>query len=191
MSYLNETKTDLSEFGAATTSWLPDPETHNDREKWQIIDLAQSLAEYLLRNQKDKQGRPLTEHVRRVYNACRSLSLEQRLAAILHDVIEDGSTPELEGKQNRPYEIRGIIEVLFGKNVHNLVYTLSRKDHQTYDGYIHSITQKPDAILIKLADLNDNLDERRGPIPDSLRQRYLKARDYLQQAAIEAGIHNP
>lgn len=33
----------------------------------------------------------------------------------------------------------------------------------------------PLAIPIKLTDLADNLDPARGPIPDSLRERYVKA----------------
>lgn len=143
--------------GGSTMFWLRDP--GREEGEYLSVGLAQSLAEYLLRDQKDKQGRPLIEHVRRVYNSCQSLSLEQRLAAILHDVIEDGMT-------------------------------LSRHPDQDYKTYIQSIACYPDAILIKLADLNDNLDERRGPIPDSLRDRYQKAKEHLESAAIAHGIHH-
>lgn len=138
------------------------------------LNCAQAMAEYIHLDQIDKQGRPIIEHIRRVYRACRSLSLEQRVAAILHDSIED-----CEEKIDTLS-----IAMLFGPVVKDLVWTLTKKKRNSsdYKRYIEAVMDKPSAIPIKLADLYDNLDERRGPIPDSLRKRYVEAKERLESA---------
>lgn len=141
------------------------------------IDLAKSLASYLHCYQLDKQGRPYIEHIRRVYNACRSLSVEQRISALLHDSLED---------QSEKVDAH-VIRTLFGAHVLEIVTALTRRHREDYEYYIRRVAECPDAILIKLADLNDNLDESRGPIEESLRQRYIKARAYLELCVAKGG----
>lgn len=78
------------------------------------IDLAQSLSSYLHCYQLDKQGRPYIEHIRRVYNSCRSLSVEQRIAALLHESLED---------QNEKINA-DVIYTLFGDHVLEIITAL-------------------------------------------------------------------
>jgi (p)ppGpp synthase/HD superfamily hydrolase len=136
------------------------------------LNLAEALAEFAHAGQVDRQGAPYIDHVRRVYKACRGLSEDQQIAALLHDVVEDTTIS------------RQTILNLFGRRVHDLVDVLTRYPDWSYKDYIDRITHTPDAIHIKLADLLDNLDESRGPIPGELRQRYIRARNQLQVAIV-------
>ena len=136
---------------------------------------ADALAELCLSGNLDKQGRPLIEHVRRVGAACSGLSDERRLAALLHECIEDGGLDERS------------IALIFGDPVADLVGALSRRPGEDYMGrYIASMPKLcPRAVPVKLADLADNLDPSRGSIPDSLRRRYERAREILISSAAE------
>lgn len=148
------------------------------------IDLAQSLASYLHCYQLDKQGRPYIEHIRRVYNACRSLSVEQRIAALLHDSLED-ATGLGTGKIDSH-----VIHILFGDHVLEIITALTRRHREDYEYYIRRVAECPDAILIKLADLKDNLSEERrypGDEKNHLRRRYLKAKEYLESCVAKGG----
>lgn len=139
-------------------------ELNSDRETV-MLNCAEAIAEYLHFGQKDKQGRPYIEHVARVAKACSKLTIEQKIAAILHDAVED------HGDKISVLTIGA----LFGSEVAKLVEVLTRVPPYDYETYIESIAAVPLAIPVKLADLTDNLDPARGPIPDSLRERYEKA----------------
>jgi guanosine-3',5'-bis(diphosphate) 3'-pyrophosphohydrolase len=141
-----------------------------------MLNCAEAIAEYVHFGQKDKQGRPYIEHVARVAKACRNLTIEQRVAAILHDTLEDHADKVTAWA----------IEILFGSQVAELVAALSRSPVTSYGHYIEQVARYPLAIPIKLADLTDNLDPARGPIPDSLRERYEKASVLLLAAYVEA-----
>ncbi len=117
----------------------------------------------------DKQGKPLIAHVLRVA-AAPGLSEDQEIAAILHDCLED--CPE--------FVTEPLIEHLFGSAVLRLVVAVTRLDGESYADYIERLAETPNAIPIKLADLRDNLDESRGPIPASLRLRYEQALRHLE-----------
>lgn len=150
-----------------------------------LFCLADDLAATLLEGVKDKHDIPLITHARSVCNRCSHLSDTQRIAALLHDCLEDGKNPF----QSTASPLT-IIEALFGDVVSSLVIDLTRGYHTagslykpvTYDEHIKIIVRDyPLAAPIKLADLEDNLDESRGPIPGDLKVRYEKARDYIKR----------
>lgn len=139
-----------------------------------LLNCAEALAEYLHFGQVDKQGHPYVCHVQRVYKACYQLSTEQRVAAILHDTIEDS-----EGKFT--FEIALSV---FGQKIALLLDALTRrKSEESYAAYIKRLARTPEAVPIKLADIADHLDPERGTIPGSLRERYLDAREWLTEYA--------
>lgn len=141
---------------------------------------ADALAAYVLRDIRDKHGRPLIEHCRRVEDKCRGLRYEQRVAAVLHDCGEDGG---LDYKT---------VAQMFGPYVAMMVSVLTRKPSTSYEEYILQITHRsPLAVPIKLADLADNLDESRGPIPGELRKRYETAYERLMTWAREKDMELP
>lgn len=139
------------------------------------LDCARAIAEYTHDGQLDKQSRPIIYHIIRVYNRCVTAGLDQDqlLAAILHESLENAADK---------IDIH-TITLLFGPPVRDLILSLTRRSGiETYRQYIQRVSLNPRAIPIKLADIEDNLDESRGPIPASLRARYLEARRVLTNA---------
>lgn len=141
-----------------------------------ILD-AYRLAAELHRGQVDKVGRPYIEHLSRVF--LRVLELDgdrsQQIAALLHDSIEDQSMTW-----------GGLIKAGVPDEAAELVVNLSRKPRQDYLDYIRQIRGK--AVMVKLADLEDNLDPQRlmlleaglgAEVVDRLRAKYERARDVL------------
>lgn len=131
--------------------------------------LCEALARHLHRDDVDKQGEPYIGHLERVEARFPSVLHYARGAAWLHDVLEMGRISGLDS--------------LYGVGIpHEVVATvdeLTREMGETYDAYIHRLAASATATLVKLADLEDNLDTSRGPIPGDLARRYERARRYL------------
>lgn len=141
-----------------------------------ILD-AYRLAAELHRGQVDKIGRPYIEHLSRVF--LRVLELDgdrsQQIAALLHDSIED-----------QHVTWGGLIKAGVPDDAAQLVVNLSRARGENYLDYIRQI--KGDAVMVKLADLEDNLDPQRlllleaglgAEAVDRLRAKYEQAREVL------------
>lgn len=112
--------------------------------------MAESLDEAILlavsahKGQEDKGGAPYILHPLRVMLRCKTA--EQRIAAVLHDAVEDGGV-EL-----------GLIRHWFGEAVADAVHALSRREGEEYEAFIERCAADPIARVVKLADLEDNLD---------------------------------
>lgn len=139
-----------------------------------LID-AYQLACRLHTSQVDKAGRPYIEHLTRVMLRVQAAGgdLNQQIAALLHDSIEDGKTSaEQLGRLGVPSEA---IE---------LVMVLAKPKEQSYESYLVEVKRHSRALLVKLADLDDNDDPSRlAALPDELAHRllkkYTKARELL------------
>lgn len=116
-----------------------------------LIPLAAAFAEYHHGGQMRRgNSEPYFNHVKRVAESVAKMggSVEAIAAAYLHDVVEDTnvSFDELRGAG---FPLRTV----------DLVWLLTkRKPEETYESYIHRLLNNGDreALLIKLADLNDN-----------------------------------
>ncbi|MCB1510644.1 MAG: HD domain-containing protein [Hyphomicrobiaceae bacterium] len=120
--------------------------------------------------QLDKNGAPYILHpLRMVSSLARIQTIDEATlcAAVLHDTVEDCDGVRL-----------GDILALFGSPVHRLVDALTRRKGEDYGEYIERVAVCQNATLIKLADLEDNLDPSRGPVRPNI-DRYLQARTYL------------
>jgi len=113
---------------------------------------AYKLAATLHAGQLDKSGRPYIEHLSRVFlRVCEASGTNiMRIAALLHDSIEDGkATPqELMAAGVPPMAV-------------DLIDTLSRSERETYAEYIDRVAIDNWATGVKLADLADNMDPER------------------------------
>lgn len=130
------------------------------------IEDAIRLALDMHHGQTDKSGAPYILHPLRVMAGMQTDA--ERIVAVLHDVVED-SDVTLEDLREMGYDAE-IVEA---------INHLTRREGETYEGFIQRI--KPNALArrVKLGDLLDNMDIRRNATLDEKAlerfQRYQKA----------------
>ncbi|HYT08983.1 MAG TPA: HD domain-containing protein [Rugosimonospora sp.] len=140
------------------------------------LSTAIGLAAAAHAGQVDGQGKPFILHplgvMRRL--AEKGYDLELQICGVLHDTLEDTWVT---------YEL--LKQIGFSKRITDTVLRLSRNaDNCNYEMYIELICTMPDAMIVKLADLEDNLDPARySPVVDGLREKYEKAAKRLIAAA--------
>lgn len=100
--------------------------------------------------QTDKAGAPYVLHPIRVM--LKMDSAELQAAALLHDVIEDSDGRWTENDLRQAGIPDEVIEI---------VKALTNPPDGVYAEFIAGISYNPDAIRVKLADIEDNLDVRR------------------------------
>lgn len=128
----------------------------------ELLD-AYQLACRLHIGQVDKAGRPYIEHLTRVMLRVQAAGggVTQQIASLLHNSIEDGKVT---------------VEQLRAMGVPNdaveLVVVLSKRHDQKYEDYLATVKCNPQALLVKLADLDDNGDPARlAALPEAVAQR--------------------
>ena len=70
----------------------------------------------------------------------------ERIAAVLHDVVEDGE-----------YTLEDI-ETKFGENIRDAVDALTKRGDESYMEFVERSAAHPIARKVKLADIEDNMD---------------------------------
>ena len=101
------------------------------------------------RDDRDRRGMPFVFHSIRVMN--RQQTMERKIIALLHDTVE--SHPESVSLAE--------LESLFGESICASVQALTCQPGEAWDGYIERLLTDEDAAMVKLADLEDNMDPRR------------------------------
>lgn len=121
--------------------------------------------------QKDKAGQPYILHPLRVMLSVSSD--EERIVAVLHDVIEDTTlTYEYLSAEGFTQEILEAIKAL------------TKLDDEKRINAARRAAVNPIARVVKISDVKDNMDLSRIPYPTSLdharMKEYLEVLDYLQ-----------
>ncbi len=99
--------------------------------------------------QKDKAGLDYILHPLRVMMTMKSQ--EERITAVLHDVVEDSS-----------WTFEALSAEGFSRNVLDALACLTRDpDNESYKQTMNKIKRNALALKVKLADLEDNMDVRR------------------------------
>jgi (p)ppGpp synthase/HD superfamily hydrolase len=106
------------------------------------------LAAQAHHGQRDRNGQPYMLHVLRVM--LRVEGDERRMAAVLHDVVED-----------TPHTLDELRKMGFPEPVVHAVDCLTHRDGEPYAAAIERAASDPIARVVKLADLEDNMDLRR------------------------------
>lgn len=120
------------------------------RDKSDILELAIRLASGKHTGLTDKAGAAYILHPLRVMFAVEGTTA--RIAAVLHDVVEDTPTTLEDLKAaGIPEEAVRIVDLL------------TRRPGQSKTAYYRRLAVDPTARAIKLADLQDNMDLRRLP----------------------------
>ena len=150
-----------------------------------LVARADALAARIHAGQTDKGGHPYIEHPRRVARAVEAEGEEAVIAALLHDVVEDGglSVDELRAAGMPETSIAAIVAV-----------TKQADEHGSDEGYRRFIERIATsgsrlAIVVKLADLADNADLTRlgrAPTPrdEARAAKYAAARTLAQYAVL-------
>lgn len=125
-----------------------------------VLEDAIEIAVRFHKGQKDKNNEPYILHSLRVMMNCSSH--EEKIVAVLHDVLEDTSCTEayLEG-------------VLESDRLLNAIKAITRYPDEKYFDYICRLKNNELARKVKIADLIDNVS--RVGASGSLRKRYYKA----------------
>jgi (p)ppGpp synthase/HD superfamily hydrolase len=131
-----------------------------------LLELADRIAEEAHRGQSDQGGAPYIAHPRRVAQrvADRGGTVEQRAAALLHDVLEDTEVTEDDLRAADVPEA-----------VVSAVVALTRTD-ETYEAAVRRAAAHPVARLVKRCDLEDNTDPDRLALLDEATRTRLTAK---------------
>ena len=120
---------------------------------------------------KDKAGAPYILHPLRVM--LRMDSETERIAAVLHDVIEDTRwTADDLRKEGFSEDVVTVVVCLTRKK--EVDPLTGKKKKETYDEFIDRVLVNPTARRVKLADLEDNMDMRRIEKPTTEDWKRLK-----------------
>lgn len=140
---------------------------------------AMRLAYKVHHGQLDKGGMPYINHPLHVAESMRTE--DETVAALLHDVVEDGDVtlPELLREGFSPESVEA-------------VRLLTKTDDTDYDAYIRSIKDNPIARRVKVADLQHNMnlsrigmtEENMTPPVRARREKYLHSYDYLTDTVL-------
>lgn len=139
-------------------------------ESAKLLDKAALLCVTAHQGQRDKMGKAYFQHPMRVAMRCQSD--DEKIVALLHDVLEDTpTTPEDLLAQRFPqYIVDGILSV-------------TKRDGESYEDFVARAKQNPLGRVVKLHDLEDNLDVLRldsvSPEMAARFSKYLAARQFL------------
>ncbi|MBF0417366.1 MAG: GTP pyrophosphokinase [Magnetococcales bacterium] len=116
------------------------------------LDRAIALAAEAHLGQLDKARQPYILHPLRLM--MRLETDEERIIAVLHDVIEDCGV-----------DLESLRALGFSDPVLETLDRLTHRPEESYDDYIGRIANHPLARRVKIVDLEDNMDVRRLPPP--------------------------
>lgn len=121
------------------------------------LDDVERLARAAHAGQRDKAGRPYTEHLAAVANGVAGCggSPAQVAAAWLHDSVEDGAISESR-----------LAELALPQETKDIVLAVSKRPDEAPEDYAARIRATPGARLVKLADLAHNSDPARLAVLD-------------------------
>ncbi len=119
------------------------------------LERAVGIAAEAHAGQVDKAGAPYLLHPLRLMLAMKTR--EQRIVAVLHDVVEDSSWTfeQLESEGFSDAIVKGVDSV-------------TRRKDETYEEFVRRAASDPIGRIVKLADLRDNCDLSRiaKPTPE-------------------------
>ena len=113
-----------------------------------MLQKAIDFATKALEGKKDHGGQPMIAHALRMMD--RVNTEEEKIIAVLHDVVEAGGCSFHELK-----------EAGFGQTVLEGVDVLTRRPNMKYFDYIDDISTNPMAARVKLAEVAENKDQDR------------------------------
>ncbi len=134
-----------------------------------MLNKALNIAYKAHLGQTDKAGAPYILHPVRV--ALRCQTEDEKIVALLHDVVED-----------TPITLEELKTQGFSDDVLAALKCLTKIEGEDYQAFIQRVATNPLAVKVKIQDLKDNMDlSRLGGKPHWKMETYKKALDYLEQ----------
>jgi (p)ppGpp synthase/HD superfamily hydrolase len=135
---------------------------------------AVNIARKAHEGQVDKAGQPYVEHPLRVMASLEGAGLAEQMAAVLHDVVEDTTVTLAELEQ------MGCPSLVL-----NAVSALTHWPDEPQATYYAKVASDPVALVVKRADIADNLSPDRASLLDPatrerLREKYETALRLLE-----------
>lgn len=154
-------------------------------KKFGTLADAVDLAEYAHRNQFDKAGLPYIDHPKRVLAKIQAQGLLPyvQIAAVLHDVTEDTAfTPEMLlglGFSEAAVEVVDLMDR--DRSALRFLVEPRRAPGQPFEGiseddyYYECLRENPGAYKVKVADMDDNMEDwRLAYLPQDTQKRLRK-----------------
>lgn len=113
-------------------------------------ELAERIVEYSFINRKDLSEIPYILHIKRVRDKLKNKNEEIRVIALLHDLLEDCK----EWNEDS-------LRCFFSKSIVDTVVILTKNKNEEYTDYIKRVSENGYATIVKIADLQDNMDVTR------------------------------
>lgn len=130
-----------------------------------LVKLAYEICAAAHAGQTDKAGMPYHLHPERV--AARCATDAETIVALLHDTVEDTDvTPDYLLGKGFPQEI-----------VHAIL-SVTKREGETYEEFVARAKQNPIGRMVKIHDLEDNMDIRR--LPSLTDETVARLRKYLK-----------
>lgn len=134
-----------------------------------MIIRAMNLVDIYFKDKKDKGGNPYTEHL--IYVMQNVETTEEKVVALLHDIMEDTDITEKE-----------ILDFGIQELYIDAIKILTKKSCESYNEYINRIIKSKNqlAINVKLVDLkhNMNLDRLQTITPEDVERSHKYKRAY-------------
>lgn len=144
------------------------------KESKNNIYKALELSMILFKSDTDKGGLPYLLHLFYVY--CNVNTINEKIVALLHDVIEDKKVTKED-----------LIDIGFDKKIVEDIVILSRNKKITYSEYIDNIIKNGsrEALIVKMADLENNMDLSRIKEPtiydhERVEKRYIPSYEKIR-----------
>lgn len=168
-----------------------------NRLEWSRVCMkAMQIAMAVLSAKLDKSGMTTFWHSLRVSNRLKGWKFQT--IALLHDCIEDGRNLKLDilnligvpqwliDEDGRDLTLRKLRHLgIDDQEVLDALDAITKRSGETYTEYLMRVKANPDARLVKLADIDDNMTvERLSYLPEGkavkMCHKYLKAMRYLR-----------
>ncbi|BBP64267.1 MULTISPECIES: GTP pyrophosphokinase [Pseudomonas] len=138
------------------------------------LERAISISALAHEGQTDKGGAPYILHPLKVM--LRLSGDEERIVAVLHDVVEDTAVT-----------LADLRDAGFSEATLNAIDSLTKRDGETYQAFIERAARDPMARRVKLADLAENSDlSRLGTPSQKDLERIAKYREAIDYLATQA-----
>lgn len=139
-------------------------------ESAKLLDKAAAICVAKHAGQRDKTGNAYFQHPMRVAMRCRTD--EEKMVALLHDTIEDTDVT-----------LEFLLAEGFPQTVVEGILSVTKCEGETYEAFVARAKKDPLGRIVKLHDLEDNLDVLRLTELDaamtSRYNKYLKAYRFL------------